>query len=152
MGLDPNKLPDSVISKIDKKDRPKGRITQAEAETRYSNRLERDEQRLFAQWCGLREARAEFLFDWTRTDKPVTGRVGLPDFRIYLPGGLTVFYEFKSTEGRLTKTQRLVHEILTGLGYVVEIVKTADEAVKSARSWYEVALSQKAMKTRPAGK
>lgn len=133
MGLDPNTLPDAVIEKMDPKDRPKGRLTASEAGKKEIQRLERDEQRDFAQWLSLRLCRGELLYDWTRTDKPHTGMVGLPDFRVYFHGPTTLFFEFKAKGAKLDRQQNIIRQMIEQYGFEYYLVYTASEAIELAK-------------------
>jgi hypothetical protein len=75
MGLNPNTLPSHIVEKIDKEDRSPEILTMSEAIDKNATRLEREEQRTFAQMLSLARSRRELDYDWPRTDKRPTGRI-----------------------------------------------------------------------------
>jgi hypothetical protein len=133
MGLDPHSLPDRMLNKMSKADRPPDVLTAAEAGAKHDFKLERQEQRLFANWLLLAEGRGELWYDWSATNKRVTSRVGKPDFLIVPMGRPAFWIEFKATEGRFSKEQIKVINTLMDLGQKVFIARSADEAIKFVR-------------------
>jgi hypothetical protein len=61
-----------------------------------------------------------------RCDKLSSGSVfqvsGLPDFIIWIPGGLPLLIEFKSEIGKLSALQAATHDQLKSLGYDVHVI------------------------------
>jgi len=47
---------------------------------------------------------------------------GMPDRIILMPGGRSYFAELKSSGGRLSSRQKLVHELLGELGHFVVVI------------------------------
>ena len=129
-------LPDHLLRLIDPRDRPPGSagLTAAEATDKNTQRLEREEQRLFCQWLNLHESLGELTYDWSRTDKRTTRRLGAPDFVVYLPKALTLFLEFKAEGAKLTLEQQKQAAILDKLGFVVRVVRSAQEAIELTKS------------------
>lgn len=56
-----------------------------------------------------------------------TSADGLPDRALYMPGGLTVFVETKSTGDKPSPLQRYWHNKLKRLGYKVYVIDTTDK-------------------------
>jgi VRR-NUC domain len=137
MGWDAKSLPDWVLSKMDKADRPKGVLTAVEAIQKELNRTEAQEQRQFSSWLLLAEERGELTFDWSATHKKVTRRVGHPDFTIYPDHKETFFIEFKLPSGQVSPEQDRYFKRLIDLGKLVFIVPTCDEAIRIVRKQLE---------------
>lgn len=57
------------------------------------------------------------------------GQRGWPDRLVCLPGGVTVFIEFKRPGGDVRPDQRLVITELRKLGCLVAVIETTEEAV-----------------------
>lgn len=53
---------------------------------------------------------------------------GHPDFEVYLPGARTVFVEFKTGAGRVSKDQLDRIETLVGLGFPVLVARSLHDA------------------------
>lgn len=133
MGIDPKSLPEHVLNKMAKADR--GNIlTAAEAQLKEAVRTERQEQGTFAAWLSLAQSRGELYFTWSRTDKKTTLRPGFPDFAVFLNGHRTVFLEFKSPTGDLSKEQTNAAELLVSLGFFYVVVMTGGEAIHVIKS------------------
>lgn len=62
----------------------------------------------------------------TRSDFPA----GLPDLVVLHPSKPAFFVEVKREGGRVSKLQRLVHQMLQDMGYNVYVVIGADEAAR----------------------
>jgi hypothetical protein len=128
MGLNPYSLGENILNKLPKAYRKeKGIQTKAEATAKNALRLERDEQRDFANLLAQARGRRELTYDWKRTDKASTGVVGRPDFEVNLPGQ-TVFFEFKTERGILSDAQRAERSLLEFLGYKYYVVYSAKQA------------------------
>ncbi len=108
----------------------------APPEIQKITKLERDEQRVFANWLLRHEAQDELSYDWSRTDKRSTSRIGKLDFVIYGAVGKSLHLEFKQPGGRVTPEQAKEIIRLTKLGHVATIVHSADEAIKLTESFF----------------
>lgn len=64
------------------------------------------------------------------TYKLDSGRIsrGWPDRLVCLPGGITLFIEFKSPTGKVTPLQAHIHDKLRALGHIVHVCRAASEA------------------------
>jgi hypothetical protein len=96
-------LPDSVISKMNPKDRPRGWVSGEEAQRRFKRGEEKNLQRLVANWLNLQG----IYYEQERMDKRTSGKVGRPDFRCCVKGKF-VAIECKAEGCKLTDEQ--VHE------------------------------------------
>ena len=73
---------------------------------------------------------------WTRghgitdTKMNTMGRASWPDRCFWLPGGSPVLIEFKRLGERPTPAQDAIHQLLRGLGYVVEVHDTEEGALE----------------------
>ncbi len=92
--------PDSFVSKIDKKDRSRKWVTQAEAEGTYRAGEERKLQNLIANYLSLHD----IYFERDRMDKRTRGKVGRPDFRICYRGRFLAI-ECKTNYGIVSSKQ-----------------------------------------------
>lgn len=60
---------------------------------------------------------------------------GFPDAVAILPGGRTLWWEFKAPRGRLSNEQREMHERMRALGHTVVVcrsIETAEAALRAA--------------------
>lgn len=51
-----------------------------------------------------------------------TGTMGAPDRIVFLPGGVVKFVEVKTTDGKVSKIQKVIHKRLADLGTEVVVV------------------------------
>lgn len=130
-------LPDRLLKLMDPRDRPPGPagLTAAAATDKNAQRLEREEQRLFCQWLNSHESSGELSYDWSRTDKKTTRRLGALDFVIYCPEAKTLFIEFKAEGRKMTPEQERQAILLNYLGFAVRVVRTAQEAIALTKAW-----------------
>lgn len=98
-------------------------------------RLEREEQRTFANWLSLQKNEGRLSFDWSRTDRAVTCVTGMPDFKIYGENGRTLFIEMKTQEGRLSPDQYNEFGRLLALGHPVQVALSAAAAIRLVKHW-----------------
>jgi hypothetical protein len=94
-------------------------------------RLERDEQRVFANWCLLNG----LPFCWHATHKRSTATTGVFDFWVgnYSRSG---WIEFKRKGGKLSPEQRLFADRLTAQDlHNWHIVETAAQAIAIVKGW-----------------
>lgn len=61
------------------------------------------------------------------------GLAGMPDLIILAPGPFTVFIEMKAEGGRVSPEQRIIHPHIAGLGYVMLVAFSAEEALAQLR-------------------
>lgn len=136
-------LPDNILKLMSPEDRaslgeaaghPNAALTTDEAIKKQFRRLEREEQRTLASWLGLQEGAGILVFDWSATNRRVTCRVGMPDFKVYR-GGHVLFGEMKIDKGGLSKAQREMHDRLLRGGTEVQIWDTADTAIRRVKGW-----------------
>jgi hypothetical protein len=113
---------------------PKAALTSQEAGAKGLRKLEREEQLLLAAWLHLREKQGRLAYDWSATNRRVTCRVGMPDFKIYR-GGRVLFGEMKIDRNDLSPAQREMHERLLRSGTEVEIWVSADSAIRRIKNW-----------------
>jgi hypothetical protein len=90
-----------------------------------TDRLERDEQRQFANWCLLHL----YPFVWHSTKAPSRASLGCPDFIVGVKG-VTFWIEFKRAPNPLTPDQKKFKELLEGQGIAYHIVYSALEAIQ----------------------
>jgi hypothetical protein len=142
MGLDPNSLPERVLSKLSKADRPAGVLTLSEASAKEIARTERDEQKTFAYYLSQVRARGKLRYYWAKTNKASTNMPGTLDFMVPISRGRTLYIEFKAPGGRLTKEQHEEIEGLKMLGHKVVIIQTAEAAIRFVKEELNRTLSQ----------
>ena len=63
----------------------------------------------------------------SRTDKPTTQNVGVPDFIIAAPRGVTLWIEVKRKGGKLDADQNITRHLLKGLDHTHEVVFSMEE-------------------------
>jgi hypothetical protein len=90
-----------------------------------TDKLERDEQRSFANWCLLHL----YPFYWHSTAHKTKASVGCPDF-IVGAKGKTFWIEFKRAPNPLTPDQKKFKELLEGQGIIYHVVYSCGEAIK----------------------
>lgn len=90
-----------------------------------TDRLEREEQRLFASDC----LRKGYAVVWHSTAHRSKASLGCPDFIIGVRG-ITLWIEFKRAPNGLSEDQRKFKEILEAQGISYCIVYSCDEAIK----------------------
>jgi hypothetical protein len=100
-------------------------LTAAEAVSEAARKLERSEQRTFAQEL----TRRDLPFYWHRTDKPTGAVQGVPDFIVGLKGR-TLWVEFKTAEGVFSDAQIQFAQRLGAQGIALHICRNAAEAIK----------------------
>lgn len=93
-------FPDSFMSKMSLKDRPKGWISGADAIATFTAGEERKLQKLIANYLSLHE----IYFEQDRMDKRTRGKIGRPDFRICYRGRFLAI-ECKTENGKLSCEQ-----------------------------------------------
>jgi hypothetical protein len=133
MGITPN---NRILELMRKEDRPSGRagMTAQEGRERMVRTLEREEQRTFAAWLGLREADGVLVYDWSRTNRKTTNRKGMPDFRIYAQGR-ALLAEMKVGAGKLSADQSAMIDKFARSGTQVELWHSAKEAIEATRDF-----------------
>jgi hypothetical protein len=87
------------------------------------------EQGKFAKWLKQEWEAGALEYFWQRTDKKATGKPGTPDFIVALPGGKTLWIEFKSPIGLLSPVQSATLKNLAILGYRTFIAHSGAEAI-----------------------
>jgi hypothetical protein len=65
----------------------------------------------------------------------VLGRRGWPDRLILAPEGTVMFVEFKRVGEKPRKLQEFCHDILTTLGFEVQVHDDTDEAVEAVKAY-----------------
>ena len=93
-------------------------------------RLERDEQRLFANWCLLNS----LPFCWHATHRRSTATKGVSDFWVGAYGR-SAWIEFKSLPMRLSAEQLKFQEALSAQGLEWHVVTSAAQAIAILKGW-----------------
>ena len=88
-------------------------------------RLERDEQRIFANWCLLNG----LPFCWHATHRRSTATKGVSDFWVG-KNGQSIWLEFKSLPIRISAEQIKFQELLSRESIKWAVVQSADEAIR----------------------
>jgi len=89
-----------------------------------TDKLEREEQRQFANWCLLHK----YATVWHSTKARSRASVGCPDFVVGV-NGVTLWIEFKRAPNKLSEDQRKFKELLEGQNIIYYIVYSAGEAI-----------------------
>ena len=58
---------------------------------------------------------------------------GMPDLTVCLPGGRVAFVEVKAAKGRVSEAQHEIHARLRGLGHLVVVARSIDDAAAAFR-------------------
>jgi len=90
---------------------------------------EREEQKIFNTWLNNRLTEHKLYAINPRSDKASTIRRGHPDYTIWLPNRMLLL-EMKVDGGTLSQDQLKCIELLTELGYPVEIPWSAAQAIE----------------------
>ena len=132
-------IPDPILRLMNPQDRPKGNagLLREEAITKAVTKTEREEQKDFRNWLRQKKAQGLLTFGCSQAHKATTRELGEPDFAVYARGGKTLFLEFKVSTNKLTPEQESEVELLTSLGHLVAIPRTALEAISITRRWME---------------
>jgi hypothetical protein len=144
VGIDPSEITDGMIQgdpsgelrklRVQALGDPKAAFTSQEARAKGLRKLERQEQRLLVAWLSLQEEQGRLSYDWSATNRRVTCRVGMPDFKIYR-GGRVLFGEMKIDRASLSEAQRQMHDVLLRAGCEVEIWTSADSAIRRIKNF-----------------
>lgn len=89
-----------------------------------TDRLEREEQRQFANWC------LSHLYPcvWHSTAHRSKASLGCPDFVVGVKG-VTLWIEFKRAPNPMTEDQKKFRDLLVGQGIDYHLVYSAQEAI-----------------------
>jgi hypothetical protein len=143
MGIDPSDLNEAMRRCLDPEVRkeidtktglPNAGLTSQEARAKGLRKLERDQQRILANWLNLQEGQGRLAYDWSATNRRATCRVGMPDFKVY-KGGRVLFGEMKIDRADLSEAQRQMHDVLARAGCEVEIWTSADSAIRRIKNF-----------------
>lgn len=53
--------------------------------------------------------------------------VGVPDRILIMPGGIVIFVELKTPSGRVSPTQKIIHQKLENLGANIRVVRSKED-------------------------
>jgi hypothetical protein len=143
MGIDPANVTDALLRRMNpegrelmarKRGHRNGGLSSQEARAQADARLERDEQRILAGLLKIKEDAGILVFDWSATNRRVTCRTGMPDFKIYRDGRV-LFGEMKADGGRLSPDQVERHHQFLRSGTEVQIWHSADQGYRLILNW-----------------
>jgi hypothetical protein len=144
VGIDPSEITDAMIAgdpsgelrklRAQALGDPRAALTSQEARSKGLRKLEREEQRILVNWLKQQEEQGRLAYDWSATNRRVTCRAGMPDFKIYR-GGRVLFGEMKIDRNGLSSAQREMHERLLRSGSEVEIWVSADSAIRRIKNF-----------------
>ena len=131
MGVMPNNRILELMEPKDRADRA-GRAgrTAAQTPTRGALRLEREHQRVVANYCHLED----LPFIWHATNARSRATIGTPDFIIGLRRG-TLWLEMKLPGQKLSADQEVFRAVLRAQGITLHIAYSDDEAIKLIKSF-----------------
>src|SRR4029077_15987209 len=89
-----------------------------------TDKLEREEQRSFANWCLLHN----YPCVWHSTAHRTKASLGCPDFIVGV-NGVTLWIEFKRAPLGLSEDQKKFRALMDGQGIVYHLVYSAEEAI-----------------------
>lgn len=116
-------LPENILNKMTpeaRKSMGKAGMLATEAADKCAAGQERALQKQIANWLRLRG----FPFVQSRTDKKTTVSKGVPDFICFVPMGVTVCIECKSSVGQLSPSQKSWQADMNKLGHSVYVVRS----------------------------
>jgi hypothetical protein len=131
MGLQ-GPLPDHILDKIPKADRPQGKAgktTRELAEWKEFD-LERAHHKMFWNYCLLKD----ITVDYHNPTRKTTNTRGWPDFPCY-KNGRVLFIEFKKPSGKLSQEQEEVRRELERQGFKYVVVYAASDAIEIADAY-----------------
>jgi VRR-NUC domain-containing protein len=125
-------LPDHILEKVDKTQRPPGKAGKTTKELAQWKEfdLEKAHHRIFWNYCLLKD----ITTDYHNPTRKTTNKKGWPDFPCY-KNGRVLFVEFKSPTGKLTKEQLEVRAELERQGFKYVVVYAASDAIEIADSY-----------------
>lgn len=127
-------LPNNILNKMNPADRKAiGQQTTDEAEEAYNARIERYEDKIFANYLRLKE----FLFLRANPARKSTIKPGWPDYTIFHAGHV-LFIELKSPGKNLRPDQDEVCKQLTLEGFPVHVCHSAKDAINEVNRWANV--------------
>lgn len=129
MGLHPSQLTPEIYARMAPGDQ-KRYAAQAPSVSPKANRLEREEQRTFANWC----LQQDLAFVWHSTAHATKASVGCPDFVVQIAGH-TLWIEFKGQRGRLSPEQEEFRGRLVRQAALYFVVESAAEAIDLAKKY-----------------
>ena len=122
-------LPENLLRWMRKEDRilyGKGGLLADEAIRKASYRAEVAEHKIFLNWCKLNGLPRRYSPHHKKAEEP-----GWPDFSVFGPEGITLFFEFKVTT-KLSKDQEITIGCLREVGFEVFEIDNAAEAISIA--------------------
>ena len=135
MGIDLASLTDRQRELMEPADRAAlGIEAPSKTRLRMLRTLERDEQKTLASWLNLREADGVLVYDWSSTNRRVTCRNGMPDFKLYA-GGRALLGEMKVGAAELSADQAAMVAKFARSGTEVQIWRSAMQAIEQIRNW-----------------
>lgn len=71
--------------------------------------------------------RRRWWFCHSRTDKRTTQQLGIPDFIVAAPLGISWFFECKKKGGKLTKEQNIARHCLLSLDHIYSVIYSMED-------------------------
>jgi hypothetical protein len=100
-----------------------------------SDKLERDEQRSFANWCLLKD----YPMVWHGTHKATTANAGVPDFLVWV-NRTSLAIEFKRVGAKLSPDQETWRKRFEAQGFIYFVVYSHPEAIALTNKYDRVTL------------
>jgi hypothetical protein len=117
---------------MSKKDRPKGAAgrTKEECESKAFEKVEREIHNQISSYLNLHR----IVYCHARTDRASRMTVGWPDFTFAMEGN-AVAVEVKTTSGKVSREQYLMHEQMRDNGWAVMVVRSLEDFVDQFRAF-----------------
>lgn len=119
-------IPNSVLEKMDSKDRPPG-VSGMLASEIHANNVVKAEKALQKDISRLLKLK-QIPFINPPMNKRSMLPIGWPDYTIILPNGITIFWEAKAVGGALRPEQVKMRDALTFLGHQWRLIRYLGEA------------------------
>ena len=109
--------------------------TKSEAQTKFTERAEKELQSEIRTYLAFQRAKGECEYINPPMCKKSELPIGWPDFSIFLPGGRVLLVECKTATGKLRPEQVETKSRMDGIGHTVHIVRKIEEFLSLFRSF-----------------
>lgn len=130
-------LPDKILAAMPESERKrlgKAGVTSDQAQAAFEARNERELQRQINNWLLLQQNEGRLYFNWNRSDKRTTCRIGWADYTILLPHGRLLLMEAKFGDGKLSPEQMKLQSMCLLLGHAYVVVTTLQAAITTIKT------------------
>jgi hypothetical protein len=129
-------LPDNILKAMPVEERRKlgkAGMTSDDAQLKLEATSERILQRQINGWLRIQQSEGRLIFNWNRSDKRTTCKIGWPDYSIFA-NQQCLFIEVKFAKGKVSPEQAALHTELALHGFDVRLVTTFEAAINAVKS------------------